>query len=90
MRTTAGDARELDEVGRKGSEIRLTWPATVPATPGTVTAVSTDKIETQLSTGRKQTYRLARKGNSTLVPYVVAGDEFGGAYRPRSLRSCRS
>ena len=61
----------------EGSEIRLTWPATVPGTAGKVTSVSTDKIETQLVSGRKQAYRLGRKNKSTLIPYVLVGDEFG-------------
>ena len=60
----------------EGSEIRLTWPATVPKSAGQVTAVSPDRIETQLSSGRKQSYRVSR-AQMDLVPYVKPGDSFG-------------
>lgn len=60
----------------EGSEIQLTWTATVPANAGTVAAVSPDRIETVLSGGRRQSYRLRRK-EFDLSPHVVVGDTFG-------------
>jgi hypothetical protein len=61
----------------EGSEIRLTWPATVPAIAGKVTAVSREQIETQLANGRRQKYRLIRKDEVSLNPYLAVGDTFG-------------
>ena len=80
-----GDMRaRVDDAGlsrmkssAEGSEIRLTWPATIPGTAGQVVAVSSERIETELISGRKQTYRLVRKDKHSLVPCVKAGDEFG-------------
>lgn len=59
----------------EGSEIQLTWPSTVPATAGNVVAVSEDRIETVLSGGRRQSYRLQRK-DVRLSPHVAAGESF--------------
>jgi hypothetical protein len=62
----------------EGSEIQLTWPATIPSSSGVVTAVSADRIDTLLSSGRRQSYRLTRSGTDRrLVPHVAAGDGFG-------------
>lgn len=52
----------------EGSEIRLTWPAAVPGSPGTVMEVLSDRIDARLDSGRKQSYRLARKDGSLLAP----------------------
>jgi hypothetical protein len=77
MRATVAEAGlSRMKSAAEGSEIRLTWPATVPGTAGTVTGVSAERIDTLLSTGRKQTYRLARKSGYFLMPYVTAGDMF--------------
>ena len=61
----------------EGSEIRLKWPATIPGTAGTVLDVSSERIETLLVSGRKQTYRLNRKDKQSLVACAKAGDQFG-------------
>ncbi|MCY2966716.1 MAG: HEAT repeat domain-containing protein [Planctomycetota bacterium] len=64
----------------EGSEIQLTWPATIPTAAGTVTKVDRDFIETRLDSGRRQKYRLNRgsQEDSRLKPYVEVGDRFGG------------
>lgn len=78
MRATAGLAGlSRMKAASEGSEIRLTWPATVPNAAGKVTAVSSDRIETHLSSGRRQAYRLMRTNKGSLVPYVKPGDVFG-------------
>jgi hypothetical protein len=78
MRSTAGLAGlSRMKAASEGSEIRLTWPATVPGTAGQVTTVSPERIETNLASGRKQTYRLTRAGKNSLVPHVANGDSFG-------------
>lgn len=78
MRASVADAGlSRMKSAAEGSEIRLTWPATVPGTSGEVTAVSAERIDTLLSSGRKQAYRLTRKAGSTLTPYVNVGDAFG-------------
>jgi hypothetical protein len=61
----------------EGNEISLTWPATVPKAPGTVSSVTTGRIETALSTGRKQSYQLTREGKDPLTAHVTVGDSFG-------------
>ena len=64
----------------EGSEVQITWPATIPNRAGTVTEVSTDCIKTALSHGRQQSYRLGRQSESgafTLTPHVQIGDTFG-------------
>jgi hypothetical protein len=77
MRGTAGLAGlSRMKAASEGSEIRLTWAATVPKSAGRVIAVSSDRIDTQLATGRRQAYRLAR-ANGYLRPYVRPGDVFG-------------
>lgn len=77
MRATAAEAGlSRMKSAAEGSEIRLTWPATVPRTAGEVTAVSDERIDTMLTSGRKQAYRLTRKRGTTLTPYVTLGDSF--------------
>jgi hypothetical protein len=64
----------------EGSEVRITWPATVANRTGRVLSVSTDSIKTELAGGRQQSYRLARESNGrdfSLVPHVNTGDVFG-------------
>lgn len=82
MRSTA----ELAGLSRmkaasEGSEIQLTWPATVPSRAGRVTGVTESAIETILDSGRRQTYRLTRKNRGgieySLTPYVAIGHRFG-------------
>lgn len=60
----------------EGSEIQLTWPATVPTAAGKIEQVSAERIVTLLSGGRRQTYRLRRKEFS-LVPHLLEGEVFG-------------
>jgi hypothetical protein len=68
-----GPAKSASE----GAERDRTWPATVPARPGEVVEVNTDKIVVMLSgddqPNRKQTYTLKGK-----TPYVKIGDRFQG------------
>ena len=64
----------------EGSEVRVTWPATVPNRAGMVLSVSAESIRAQMLGGRQQTYRLSREsssGNFHLTPHVNAGDAFG-------------
>jgi hypothetical protein len=64
----------------EGSEVRVTWPATVPNRAGKVLSVSPDSIRTQLASGRQQSYRLARESDSgrfNLIPHVKSDDTFG-------------
>ena len=81
MRDTQGSAKlERMKSAAEGSEVRLTWPATVPKNAGLVTQVSPECIRTALSSGRQQSYRLGRmsqSGSLTLTPNVTAGDTFG-------------
>ena len=44
----------------EGSEVRVTWPATVANRAGNVLSVSPDSIRAQMMGGRQQSYRLAR------------------------------
>lgn len=81
MRSTWHTAKQE---GRKsaseGSEVRVTWPATIANRAGHVLTVSPDCITTQTDGGRRQSYRLFRKSNSRsvrLTPHVSVGDEFG-------------
>jgi hypothetical protein len=81
MRSTQ-DAAGLSQMksAAEGSEIQLTWPATIPNQAGRVTAVERDRIQTVLTSGRRQSYSLvSRKGGKayTLKPYVRVGDVFG-------------
>jgi hypothetical protein len=79
MRSTSGLAGLSQmKAASEGSEIRLTWPATIPSSPGIVQDVTDDAIVTQLDSGRRQTYCLTRKGiDSPFTPYVRPGDRFG-------------
>ena len=53
----------------EGSEVRVTWPATVPNRAGMVLSVSAESIRAQMSGGRQQSYRLApRIGQRKLPP----------------------
>ena len=64
----------------EGSEVRVTWSATVANRAGTVLSVSPDSIKVQTSGGRQQSYRLSRESGSgpfTLNPHVNVGDPFG-------------
>jgi len=64
----------------EGSEVRVTWPATVPNRAGMVLSVSAESIRAQMSGGRQQSYRLSRESGSGtfhLTPHVNAGDAFG-------------
>ena len=61
----------------EGSEVSLTWPASVPGTAGTVTAIEANAIKTTLSNGRKQTYPLKRGKRPQLNAHVKVGDTFG-------------
>ena len=64
----------------EGSEVRVTWPATVANRAGKVLSVSADSIRTQMSGGRQQSYRLSREsgsGSFRLTPHVKADDAFG-------------
>ena len=64
----------------EGSEVRVTWPATVANRAGKVLSVSPDSIRRELASGRQQSYRLARESSSgsfRLMPHVNAGDVFG-------------
>ena len=64
----------------EGSEVRVTWPATVANRAGKVMSVSPDSIRTQVAGGRQQCYRLSREsgsGSFMLMPHVNAGDAFG-------------
>lgn len=60
----------------EGSEIQLTWPATVPTTAGKIEAVTPERIVAALSSGRRQTYQLRRK-EFTLSAHAKPGDAFG-------------
>jgi len=65
----------------EGSEIQLTWPATIPSQPGHVESIEDNRICTVLASGRRQSYKLiSRKGGGefTLTPYVRPGDVFEG------------
>ena len=64
----------------EGSEVRVTWPATIANRAGTVLSVLPDSIRTQVAGGRQQSYRLSREssgGSFRLTPHVNAGDAFG-------------
>jgi hypothetical protein len=60
----------------EGSEIQLTWPATVPTAAGRIEAVSPERIVALLNSGRRQTYQLRRK-EFTLSAHAKPGDAFG-------------
>jgi hypothetical protein len=81
MRATQGLAKlERMKSASEGSEVQITWPATVPNSGGRVVEVSGDRITTLLAHGRRQTYRLERQSQSgfcLLTPHVAAGDTFG-------------
>ena len=81
MRATQSLAKlERMKSAAEGSEVQITWPATIPKKAGTVSEVSADSIRTNLSGGRQQTYRLGRQsnvGSLTLTPHVTTGDTFG-------------
>ncbi|MEX2122118.1 MAG: hypothetical protein WD847_21240 [Pirellulales bacterium] len=78
MRAKAHRARRSRmKSASEGSEIRLTWPATIPRSAGTVTGILSDRIETQLEGGRKQRYRLGRKNSDSLIPHVSVDESFG-------------
>jgi hypothetical protein len=62
----------------EGSEVQLTWPATIPKKSGRVVSVSRDQIKTRLDSGGHQTYSLSRPGKKfRLHPHVAVGDIFG-------------
>ena len=81
MRATQGLAKlERMKSASEGSEVQITWPATIPNKAGRVSEVSSECIKTLLSAGRQQTYRLRRQGQSgprRLASHVVPGDTFG-------------
>jgi hypothetical protein len=81
MRSTWHLAKqERMKAASEGSEVRVTWPATVANRAGQVLSVSTDYIKTQVAGGRQQSYRLLREsgsGHFRLTPHVNAGDAFG-------------
>lgn len=83
MRSTWNLVRqERMKSASEGSEVRVTWPATVANRAGKVLSVSADAIRTQVSGGRQQSYRLSRgsgSGTFRLTPHVNAGDTFGDA-----------
>lgn len=60
----------------EGSEIQLTWPATIPTAAGKIEAVSPERIIAVLNSGRRQTYQLRRK-EFTLSAHAKSGDMFG-------------
>lgn len=57
----------------EGSERDREWPTIVPSQSGKVLEVTSEKIRTELISGRKQTYSLSGK-----TPYVSAGENFAG------------
>jgi hypothetical protein len=71
MRSTAAHAG-LSQMksASEGSEIRLTWAATVPGTSGEVTGVSDSRIDTRLATGTEnfdgQCYRQTEETDDRL------------------------
>jgi hypothetical protein len=72
--------QERMKAASEGSEVRVTWPATVANGPGCVLSVSGDSIRTQMASGRQQPFRLSRKsgnGEFKLTPHVAPGDAFG-------------
>lgn len=81
MRSTWHLAKqERMKAASEGSEVRVTWPATVANRAGKVLSVSADCIKTQVAGGRQQSYRLSREsggGSFRLRPHVNAGDVFG-------------
>jgi len=81
MRATQGLAKiERMKSASEGSEIQITWPATVPNKVGTVSEVSDTSVKTVLAQGRQQTYRLKREtqsGSHLLTAHVAPGDTFG-------------
>jgi hypothetical protein len=60
----------------EGSEIQLTWPATVPTAAGRIEAVTVERIVARLQSGRQQTYQLRRK-EFTLSAHVTPSNTFG-------------
>jgi hypothetical protein len=59
----------------EGSEIQLTWPATVPTAAGRIEAVTPERISAVLNSGRRQTYQLRRK-ELTLSAHAKPGETF--------------
>lgn len=57
----------------EGAERDREWPSTVPSQDGVVIELTQQKIISQLSSGRRQTYQLQNKR-----PYVSVGDRFAG------------
>jgi hypothetical protein len=57
----------------EGAERDREWPSTVPSQDGVVIELTRQKIISQLSSGRRQTYQLQNKR-----PYVSVGDRFAG------------
>lgn len=69
MRATAGAAGLSQmKAASEGSEIQLTWPATIPGRAGEVLSVTESAVEVLQDSGRRQRYKLvAKKGKGADV-----------------------
>lgn len=62
----------------EGAERDRKWPAIVPSSSGTITAIDAERITLALDSGRRQTLRLARRDGVTLTAYASVGQRVEG------------
>ncbi len=82
-------SRSKIKAASEGSELQLTWPATIPKEGGRVVSISRDQIKMKLNSGKDGKCLLQRRKKATartsrtkqvkfrLNPHVKAGDSFG-------------